>query len=736
MSKVASALRTSALLALLAGVALAAPATANVRFGSTGWTWGDPQPQGAALNAVAFAAGTNVGYAAGAGGTLLKSIDNGDTWAGVRTGTFASMDAVQVLDPKTVIVSGACAARRSLDAGRTFTRVAFTDDDTDCSLAGLSFVSPTAGFALLNDGTVLTTGDGGASFDQLAAVPDTQAGGGGASATAIAFASPTTGLVASDDGSGTGAKVYRTTDGGLTWQLVISGAPTVNAIAFADAAHGYVVGRSGLVLRSDDGGANWAQKDLGAGPVSYTGIACAGAQLCVLSAADAATDSGAELVRTINGGDTPGAAVVPSASDTTNAAAFASPDRVVAVGDAGSTDTSDDGGQTFSQVDSSSGNYTAVRAGARRGIAYALGREGSFATSSDGGANWDAGGVPTGATVIDASFAGSSTGYALDSVGRLFRTTNGGGSWRRRSSGRGGRARGLAAPSSRVVVLVGPRGMRRSTNGGGSYKAVGAPVGGARLSGVARARGATIVAWGPSALVRSTNGGASWTALGRPKGVRLGAASFASATSGLVKDTRGRVWWTRNGGRGWSLLSALGTEAISELAAGSARDLYATVARFDGGGATVLHSRDGGLSWQPEYVDDGALGAFSIAATGGIDYATVGGGAGLLATGSGGTAGARPRIALTTPHRRLPHAATITVSGRLRTPRQRFELVVSMLAPGATRWSHQDVTADSDGTFSSSWRVRRGTTRFVAQWIGDVHSGGAGSRALTVTVRR
>jgi hypothetical protein len=296
-------------------------------------------------------------------------------------------------------------------------------------------------------------------------------------------------------------------------------------------------------------------------------------------------------------------------------------------------------------------------------------------------------------------------------------------------------------------VLIGAHGVRRSTQGGKRFAHVAGPGASARLSGFARARGGTLVAWGPGTLVRSTNGGASWSVVAKPGATpaerarqRIVRASFASASAGLVQDGRGRVWSTRDGGRSWHLLSAIGSEAITALALGSGRDAYVVTSRFGSGGVSaVLHSRDGGATWQPEYVDyDGSDGGVKIAAPGGrVDYAALtDDDGGLLATTSGGSAGARAKLTLTTKRRTLAKGATITVKGRLRGMRTNDQLVVSALAPGAKRWSHDDVDVGAGGAFSTTFRVRRGTTAFVAQWTGDAHAGGAGSQALIVTVKR
>ena len=82
----------------------------------------------------------------------------------------------------------------------------------------------------------------------------------------------------------------------------------------------------------------------------------------------------------------------------------------------------------------------------------------------------------------------------------------------------------------------------------------------------------------------------------------------------------------------------------------------------------------------------------------------------------------------------MTRPATVAITGRLSPARGNERVTVSALAPRSARWQHQTVRTAANGAFTTSWRLRRGTTTFVAQWTGDFKSAGAGSRPLTVTV--
>jgi photosystem II stability/assembly factor-like uncharacterized protein len=723
------------LAAMLLLAAFAAPAGANVQVGSSGWQWGNPLPQGNTLRAMSFAGQT--GYAAGDFGTLLKTTDGGTTWSGLPVGTFQGLTIVQALDPSTVVAGGGCVARRSTDGGATFTAIAFTQVESNCraQLVDMSFVSATQGFLLLDDGSVFSTTDGGTQFALRTAVPGTRKAGGSAQPTSIAFTSATTGYAATSEG-----KIFQTFNGGNSWTVVATGGPGINQLWFADPTHGFAVGQGGLFLRTGDGGGTWSPRSLNADSPNYTSIRCANAQLCILG-----TANGAQLVRTTDAGDTPGSVISPS-TDPIYAAAFASPTRAVAAGANGTTVISDTGGVTFTPVGGRlNGSYSAITAGAQRGTAYAPGIAGAYATTRDGGKSWTAGSVPTSADLVDVSFPASSTGYALDRDGGLFATTNAGATWKTLGTGSTQRPLSIDAPQARIVLVAGPRGVRRSTDGGETFSPVSArAVAHASLNGLTAARGGATFAWGAATIALSTDRGATWRTIAKPGAtaaarkrlrVRVAQVAFANAKAGLLGDTRGRVWRTVDGGRRWTLLRGVGTERISGMAVSSASTGYLVIPAFGARrGGYLLHTTDGGVTWQPQFVIDAQIHPFGIAAPGGgVDY-LLGGDASLLSSTTGGSAGATSALTIATGTRRLAKARTITVTGRLRPAAGTAQVVVSALAPGATRWSHQTVSVASNGTFASSWRVTGGTTTFVAQWSGDFTSAGAGSLTLPVSV--
>jgi len=727
------------MLALVAALGVPSAGSANVLVGSSAWEWGNPRPQGNTILTADFAGTT--GYAAGSFGTLLKSTDGGRSWSGLRVGTFGTLAVVQALSPDTVFAGGGCVVRRSDDGGQSFRRIAFTNVESACNeqLTDLSFVSRTTGWILETDGTVVQTKDGGTEFIQRTAVPGTKAAGGQASPTAIAFTSPSTGFAAASDG-----KLYMTSDEGVSWKLVAdTGKRPLRDVEFVDAQHGFAVGAGQLLIASDDGGATWKPHELNAGGRDLDEIDCATPLLCV-----ATTAKGDQLVRTADAGAS--SSLVSASTDPIYAAAFVSADVVVAAGAAGATVVSDDAGATFKAIGGRlTGQYFGIRAGGEQGTAYAPGDNGALAVTTDSGATWVRGNVATSEDVRDVSFPTAQVGYALDTAGGVFRTQSGGRAWSALDAGASTPSSAIFAPAPETVLTIGPRGMRRSTDGGESFARV-TPGNVARLAlDSVDGAGSAIFAYGAENVLRSTDGGATWKRIRRPgarrrtrtrnafDGYGIRQLDFVDARRGFALDAAGVLWKTGDGGRSYKRLDGVGTDDVTGIAFSSTSAGYLVVDRF--GDATdaagyLLRTTDAGATWRPQFVVNTPIGARGIATSGGTSDYLLGGRSDLLSTTTGGDAGQASGLSIAAAKRKLKRPGRIKVTGRL-TPASGFERV-TVSHQHAGDWEHETVEAAANGSFSTSWRVGKGTNRFVAQWTGDFRSFGAGSRIVTVQVKR
>jgi photosystem II stability/assembly factor-like uncharacterized protein len=725
-------MKRSAVAALATGVmtalVVAGQGSAAVSVGHSGWKWGNPLPQGNTIRALDFNGGT--GYAAGDFGTLLKTTDAGASWTGVPTGITSTLSRIDVITPSSVVIGGGCSARRSDDGGATFHRLPFTPSELRCKegIQSMSFPTSGVGFLLLHDGTLLGTGDGGASFSRKTAIPGSAAKGGGQSPTDIFFTSPTNGVAVSRGNGGPGA-IYHTIDGGNTWTQAPAASGTFRSVWFADTNTGYAVGDGGLLFTTVDGGATWSQRPLtGAATANFTSIRCAGV-ICLL-----ATDTGSHLVRTTDAGFT--ATDVSPSNQAIFAAAFASPSQAVAAGQAGATVVSGDAGVTFAPIPASGGRiagpFLRLRA-ASASEAFATGTGGTLARTTDGGESWSDLGVPTTGNVLDVSFPSTGTGYALDSVGTVFKSTNGGSSWALLNTGTQAQPASVLALDANRVLLIGPRGVRRSADGGNTFGAAGGAIRRASLQRGDVARGA-VFAYGPHALYVSTNGGSGWKAVKRPTRKALRTVDFITGRRGFALDAQGKVWSTANRGRHWTQLIATGTLSGYNLAFTAANRGYLAVNSFGiQRGGFLLKTSDGGRTWHPQLVSSHPLARYGIATSSGTTDFAMDSSGGLFSTSTGGDQGAASSLKLRTASRRVRRGRTIHVTGKLNPAAGGEQVVVSARA-SKHGWVHKVVQVASNGTFTTVWRLSRFTI-FVAQWAGDADHEGAGSKVLQVSVR-
>lgn len=704
----------SVLLALPSGAG-AAP----VSVGQSGWFWGSPQPQGNVIRAVEFSGSR--GYAAGEFGTVLRSDDAGANWTGIATGITSDVARIRIVSADTVVIAGGCSVRRSDDGGAHFRRVRVTSSETTCgsSISSLYFTSPTVGYFVLQNGSVFRTDDGGETVSSRTAVP---LSGGAPTPTPndIWFLSDSVGFAATSSG-----QIYRTTDGAASWTLVATGPATLRGLFFLDANTGYAVGSNNTLMRTTDGGTTWEVKPVTGAPggLNFTSIRCADANTCIIT-----TESGNELIRTTDGGDN-AASTTPSTQKIFGAA-FASPTRVVAAGFGGSTVVSDDAGQNFTAIGNKlTGQFLGLKA-MSGSTAYAFGESGALARTVNGGESWSPLGAPTSEDLVDISFATPTVGFALDATGTLLRTDNGGTSWKILDTG-GARPRTVIPLTADKVLLAGPRGVRISTNGGAEFTTVGDRViKKAAIDDVDRV-GNTLFAWSGRFLAVSTNG-TKWKRLLRPSRFSLNRVDFVTSKVGFVLDVDGRVWKTTNQGRKWTESLALGNASAYDIAFSDANKGWVTIDSFGPlfERGLVLRTSDSGKTWRPQLIGNLAIQVRGLVAIADTALALANR-VELFGTKTGGDQGSPSAITLSTPKRKLAKTTTIKVTGKL-APAEGGELVVvARREIGRNRWSVQIKTADSNGKFTTSWKVKK-TSWFVAQWLGDDDHASDGSEPLRV----
>jgi photosystem II stability/assembly factor-like uncharacterized protein len=70
-----------------------------------GWFWQNPLPTGNSLNEICFI-DIDIGWAVGAGGTILKTTDGGYGWTVQRSGTLAGLNSVSFANSNNGLIAG------------------------------------------------------------------------------------------------------------------------------------------------------------------------------------------------------------------------------------------------------------------------------------------------------------------------------------------------------------------------------------------------------------------------------------------------------------------------------------------------------------------------------------------------------------------------------------------------------------------------------------------------------
>jgi photosystem II stability/assembly factor-like uncharacterized protein len=738
----------SSALVAMAG-ASASTLAAPVSVGHSGWTWGDPTPQGENLQNVVFAGAR--GYAVGDFGTVLRSDDGGNTWIGLPSGTRSNLSLVQEVEPNIVVVGGGCAVRESTTAGASFQRLPVDESESKCAstVTSFSFLNASTGYIEQSDGTILLTTDGGQTLTPKTSVPLN-----GATAGEVAFVSPSIGF-ALTGGSG-GGRIYRTTDGANSWTQVGSTPASLSAVTFVNAKTAYVVGANNTLMQSTDEGVTWHSLPLalpaGMPQLALTHISCSDEMHCLIATAPAAGENNANvLVRTTDGGKT--GTLVSASELNLLSVAFSTAPNAVAVGQYGATVLSSDGGATFPNLISHNlraGLHGPIRLGQTPFDAYAPWPAGQIAATTDSGESWNLLRVPTAANIEDVAFPSTQAGYVLSHAGTVFRTVNAGSSWSIVASG-GPAPVAMLAPNPSTVLLLGPTGIRRSTDSGASFAPVNGRIAIGRRHGKERKEslssfdlshggeigGTAMFAFGNDVL-ESTNDGRSWTLVPRPLSQHpVTAIAFVSPTTGYVVSD-GRMFFTGNRGHSWREILSVDTadvESMLQLSFSNASDGY-VLGQLQGKDNVLMRTENGGATWTPEILGF-PLG--SVTAGGLVDYAEGGSITGLFQTTDGGLSptSSTLTLAIAGSHKLSPAKLKrtgnrVNLSGRLSPALEGEIVIVSYFTNGA--WHYKNATVNSSGTFALTVTGIRTTTDFIAQWTGNDLVSGAGTVVTQLTI--
>jgi photosystem II stability/assembly factor-like uncharacterized protein len=525
---------------------------------------------------------------AGTYGSVFRSTDEGQTWQAASAGLPSAAINALLQDSRdgTLYAGTVGGIFRSTDGGQTWKTAseglpnthkinALLQDSRDGTL-----YAGTEADILDNGGGVFRSTDGGQTWQNASVVL------------------PSTGVKAllqdSRDGTlyaGTGREfggldevfgsmfevrdgVFRSTDGGQTWQTASKGLPkTHNIIAllqdsrdgtlYAGTEAGFF-GYGGGIFRSTDGGQTWKTASEGLPNThkinallqdSRDGTLYAGTEADIL-------DNGGGVFRSTDGGQTWKNTSPRLPSTDINALLQDSRDGTLYAGTVGGIFRSTDGGQTW-YVPNSAIIVNSLLQDSRNGILYARGGGGVF-RSTDGGQTWQTASTGLTGGNVNTLLQDSRDGTLYAGTGREF-------------GGDGG-------------------GVFRSTDGGQTWKNTSPRLPSAGINALLQdSRDGTFYAGTVDGVFRSTDGGQTWQTAseGLPNTHNIIALLQDSRDGTLYAGTYGSVFRSTDGGQTWQAARVgLPSRGVTSLVQDS-RDgtLYA------GDGSRTFRSADGGQTW-------------------------------------------------------------------------------------------------------------------------------------------
>jgi hypothetical protein len=132
--------------------------------------------------------------------------------------------------------------------------VKFENTRLNKNLNGNSFVSPTNGWAVGADASIIVTSDGGTTWTE-----QNPPGGFSEDLNSVYFHDANNGWAVGDNGS-----ILFTGDGGSNWTTQaapVGFTETLNSVYFQSVNNGWAVGDNGSILATGDGGANWTAQN-------------------------------------------------------------------------------------------------------------------------------------------------------------------------------------------------------------------------------------------------------------------------------------------------------------------------------------------------------------------------------------------------------------------------------------------------------------------------------------------
>ncbi len=414
----------------------------------------------------------------------------------------------------------------------------------------------------------------------------------GININSVFFINPSLGWMVGDSGL-----IYATYDGGVSWSgLESKTTSNLKSIFFKTETTGWAAGANGTIIKTSDGGNNWT--------VLTTGIT-SGISSIHFPTLDSGYAVGVNLLKTTNGGTT----WLDLGIYTANCVFFTSANNGFFTDDSHIYKTTNGG--IYWSTFIFSGHKSIFFINPSTGWAPS----GSTKYTTNAGVNWSS--QPTGSgfsTLFGLHFSDASSGWSVGSIetiggnSSIRRTTNAGTNWTGQSSGTSNTLRSVSAISGTSGISVGDKGTVLSTANGGSnwinnlhaFVSPSDPL--YALNSTFFINSNTGWAGGYSGIInKTTDGGNKWTSVLTSSFNTINSVHFLDTDTGWVCGQSGMIQYTSNGGANWISQSLPISNSVNDINIGKFTltgyfGLY-KIGWCATDGGFLYKTTDGGFNW-------------------------------------------------------------------------------------------------------------------------------------------
>ncbi|MCX6153818.1 MAG: YCF48-related protein [Candidatus Kapabacteria bacterium] len=290
----------------------------------------------------------------------------------VQSGTAENtnkLNAVYFLTPTTGFAVGENGTIINFTSGGT--TWAYKNWTAQVSLKDIRFITPTIGFIAGANGLLLKTADAGLTWTAVT-VPTT------VNLNAMYFFQQNLGFIVGATG-----KVLKTTDAGSTWAVSTISQYNLNSVNFANGLNGCVVGDYGQIFWTTDGGINWS-------PQQANTTANLRSVYCTDAITGYIVGEYGLILKTTTGGNV-WSSIRNDNNTTYNEVQFTSLTNGIVCGNSGEVLTTTDAGTSWTSnknITGTTNNLNGVVITNNTSIGYVVGDNGFFAKTTDAAGTW------------------------------------------------------------------------------------------------------------------------------------------------------------------------------------------------------------------------------------------------------------------------------------------------------------------------------------------------------------